>query len=166
MTFYLLSDGERTAFSRLFDLELPESDSLTRWQKASPALNAHRIHTPLLINAAEAEYIADMQLVITLRELKKPVEMFISPNEQHLKNQPKHRYEIYERNVDWFNFWLQNKEDPHPAKIEQYKRWHVDSVSYRTTTTLRRQPRHNLRRIRSPVSLRALLVGNKNWPKS
>jgi dipeptidyl aminopeptidase/acylaminoacyl peptidase len=123
LTFYLLSDGDRTSFSRLFDLELPESESLARWQRVSPALNADRIHTPLLINVADAEYIADMQLVITLRELTKPVEMFIYPNEQHLKNQPKHRYEIYERNVDWFKFWLQNKEDPDPAKVGQYKRW-------------------------------------------
>ena len=123
LTFYLLSDGDRTAFSRLWDLEWPESDSLPRWQRVSPALNAHRIQAALLINAADAEYIGDMQLVTILRELKKPVEMFIYANEQHEKNQPKHRYEIYERNVDWFRFWLQNKEDPDPAKVGEYKRW-------------------------------------------
>jgi len=26
--------------------------------------------------------------------------------------------------VDWFRFWLQDYEDPDPAKAEQYKRWH------------------------------------------
>jgi hypothetical protein len=31
--------------------------------------------------------------------------------------------EIYQRNLDWLNFWLQDKEDPDPAKAEQYKRW-------------------------------------------
>jgi hypothetical protein len=50
--------------------------------------------------------------------------MFIYPDERHEKNQPKHRYSIYVRNVDWFNFWLRDKEDPDPAKAEQYKRWH------------------------------------------
>jgi hypothetical protein len=25
--------------------------------------------------------------------------------------------------VDWFSFWLNNHEDPDPAKAEQYKRW-------------------------------------------
>ena len=25
--------------------------------------------------------------------------------------------------VDWFRFWLQDYEDPDPAKAEQYKRW-------------------------------------------
>jgi hypothetical protein len=49
--------------------------------------------------------------------------MFIYANEEHLKNKPKHRYEIYERNVDWLNFWLKDKEDPALAKAEQYTRW-------------------------------------------
>jgi len=25
--------------------------------------------------------------------------------------------------VDWFRFWLQDYQDPDPAKTEQYKRW-------------------------------------------
>jgi hypothetical protein len=49
--------------------------------------------------------------------------MFIYAGEQHEKNQPKHRYEIYERNVDWFNFWLKDKEDRSLAKAAQYTRW-------------------------------------------
>jgi hypothetical protein len=39
-------------------------------------------------------------------------------------NQPKHRYQIYERNLDWFRFWLKSEESPDPAKSEQYDRWH------------------------------------------
>ncbi|HEX7115087.1 MAG TPA: hypothetical protein VF193_08130 [Steroidobacter sp.] len=30
---------------------------------------------------------------------------------------------IYRRNLDWFRFWLQDIEDPNPAKAEQYERW-------------------------------------------
>jgi dipeptidyl aminopeptidase/acylaminoacyl peptidase len=123
LTFYLVSDRDRAAMSDLWDLELPEGDSLANWKRVSSSLNARRIRTPLLINAADAEYAANMQLVTTLRELKKPVEMFIYANEEHLKNQPKHRYEIYERNVDWIKFWLKGEEDPDPAKAEQYLRW-------------------------------------------
>jgi hypothetical protein len=48
---------------------------------------------------------------------------FYYPNEVHIKNQPKHRYEIYNRNLDWFRFWLQGEEDKDPAKDDQYKRW-------------------------------------------
>ena len=49
--------------------------------------------------------------------------MFIYANELHMKNQPKHCYEIFERNVDWFKFWLRGQEDPDPAKTEQYAGW-------------------------------------------
>ncbi len=120
--FYLISDDWRTTLSRQYDLGFPD-EYAANWQKISAALNARRILAPLLINAADSEYLFGMQSLTTLRELKKPVEMFIYPDELHEKNQPKHRYEIYERNVDWFNFWLRDKEDPDPAKVEQYKRW-------------------------------------------
>lgn len=121
--YFVTNDSGRAALLRQNDLGFPEDGYAGNWQKISVALNAHCILTPLLINAADAEYLWGMQSFITLRELKKPVEMFIYPNELHVKNQPKHRYEIYERNLDWLNFWLQDKEDPNPAKTEQYKRW-------------------------------------------
>jgi hypothetical protein len=58
-----------------------------------------------------------------MKELNKPVEMIIFADEGHIKNQPKHRYEIYQRNLDWFNFWLQGKEDTASEKRQQYMRW-------------------------------------------
>ncbi len=30
---------------------------------------------------------------------------------------------LQQGNVDWFDFWLNGKEDSDPAKAEQYKRW-------------------------------------------
>ena len=121
--FYLARDSLRDAWTSELNLGSPLGDSGANWQKMSAALNADRVNTPLLINSADSEYTYCMQLVVTLRDLKKPVEMFIYPDERHEKNQPKHRYSIYERNVDWFNFWLREKEDSNPAKAEQYKRW-------------------------------------------
>ena len=123
ISYDLTTDFFRAYMSDMFSLESPDGDSRGRWQRVSAALNAPRVLTPLLINAADDEYIWDMQLVTALRELKKPVEMFIYPDELHLKNQPKHRYEIYQRNVDWMKFWLKDQEDPDPTKAEQYKRW-------------------------------------------
>ncbi len=89
----------------------------------SPVLNADHINAPLLMNAADSEFITDLALFTSLQELRKPVELFIYANELHFKNQPKHRYEIYERNLDWFRFWLQDQEDPNPEKAEQFARW-------------------------------------------
>ena len=41
----------------------------------------------------------------------------------HQKFQPRHKLAVYERNLDWFRFWLQGYEDPNPAKEKQYARW-------------------------------------------
>ena len=114
----------RDYLSQSLDLGSPDGEARVRWQRISAALNADRIHAPLLVNEADSEYFEDLQLMTELRELKKPVEMFIYANEFHIKNHPAHRYEIYQRNVDWLNFWMRDKEDPDPAKAEQYTRWH------------------------------------------
>jgi dipeptidyl aminopeptidase/acylaminoacyl peptidase len=103
----------------------PEAQpSAARWHMLSPALNADHILTPLLSNAPDSEYLGEMQLITSLKTLGKPVELMIYPNELHIKNHPKHRYEIYERNVDWFKFWLQDKkEEFNSGKTNQYQRW-------------------------------------------
>jgi hypothetical protein len=44
-------------------------------------------------------------------------------DELHVKNQPMHRYDIYEQNLDWFRFWLKGEEDPARQKVSQYERW-------------------------------------------
>ena len=86
-------------------------------------MNADRIDVPVLNNDPDSEFLADLALYTSLKELGKPVELFIYPNELHHVNQPKHRYQIYERNLDWFRFWLKSEESPDPAKSEQYQRW-------------------------------------------
>ncbi len=87
-------------------------------------MNADRINAPLLIHISDSELISALMLYNALKELKKPIEVFVYADEIHVKNQPKHRYEIYQRNLDWFAFWLQGKEDGDPAKKAQYERWH------------------------------------------
>ncbi len=94
MSFYTYGDH---SFLASLDLQSPEGDTRPNWQKISGALNAERIHAALLINAADQEYIDAIQLAVSLRDLKKPFEMFIYPDERHTKNQPRHRYSIYER---------------------------------------------------------------------
>jgi dipeptidyl aminopeptidase/acylaminoacyl peptidase len=101
----------------------PEGRRRKRWEAIAATLNANHINTPLLINAADSEFLGDLALFTSLQELKKPVELFIYTNELHYKNQPKHRYDIYQRNLDWFKFWLMGTEDSSPYKSAQYKRW-------------------------------------------
>lgn len=112
-----------------------EATNAERWRELAPALNAARIKAPLLINVADSEVLPTLMLWNSLKELNKPVEMFVYTGEGHMKHQPKHRYEIYERNLDWFNFWLQDKENPDPAKRQQYERWRAMRVAARKEQT-------------------------------
>jgi hypothetical protein len=50
-------------------------------------------------------------------------DLFVFPNEPHQKFQPRHKLAVYERNLDWFRFWLEDYEDPTPSKKAQYARW-------------------------------------------
>jgi dipeptidyl aminopeptidase/acylaminoacyl peptidase len=101
----------------------PEGESKRNWEKLAASFNAERINTALLMNSADSEFIACMSLYTALELLHKPVELYIYANELHIKNQPKHRYEIYERNIDWFRFWLKGEKDSSPEKRDQYLRW-------------------------------------------
>jgi dipeptidyl aminopeptidase/acylaminoacyl peptidase len=103
----------------------PEGSSSTNWHMISATLSADHIHTPLLLNAADSEYLVALGLVTSLEQLQRPIEMFVYPDELHIKIKPQHRREIYERNIDWFRFWLKDEEDPEPSKVQQYRRWHA-----------------------------------------
>jgi dienelactone hydrolase len=108
-----------------------------KWEKVSLSLNVEKINVPILINAADSEHYGAMQDATSLADAGKPFEMFVYSNEYHVKWQPAHRYYIYERNVDWFNFWLRCMEDPSPEKRDQYVRWRAYRKTYlasRTTT--------------------------------
>lgn len=93
------------------------------WRPASLAMNAERIDTPLLMQLADDEYLLSLEAFEALREKGKPVEMYVFPDEHHGKWQPVHRLAIYNRNLDWFRFWLKGEEDADPAKVGQYRRW-------------------------------------------
>lgn len=101
----------------------PFGDAQPAWREISPMLNASSIQAPLLIQASDFEYSLVVPLFLTLKEARKPVELIVYPDEKHLKVQPVHRLRVYQRNVDWFRFWLLGVEDQDPAKAEQYLRW-------------------------------------------
>ena len=99
--------------------------------KHSVGVNAGRIDTPLLIQVADREYYTTLQNYNALKDAGKPVEMYIFPDEYHIKWQPAHRYAVYSRNIDWFNFWLRDIEDKDVAKTEQYRRWRIMKEQHR-----------------------------------
>lgn len=93
------------------------------WRDVSLSRNASRIDTPLLMQLADTEFRLALEAFGALHEQNKPVEMYVYPDELHVKWQPIHRHAVYERNLDWFSFWLQGREDPDKAKDTQYRRW-------------------------------------------
>ncbi len=96
---------------------------LSPWKSLALSENAATFHTPLLIQVADAETVTALETFMALREFKKPVDMYVFPGEFHNKWQPAHRLAIYDRNLDWFDFWLRQREDADQAKAAQYARW-------------------------------------------
>lgn len=106
---------------RNFPLATEDGDDF--WRPMSLALNAGRIDTPILMQLADREYLIGLETFTALREQGKAVEMHVAPDEYHVRVHPLHRLAEYERDLDWFAFWLQGQEDPAPDKRAQYERW-------------------------------------------
>jgi len=123
--YYLLGSmkGEQffSGLKKLWQLGAPDKTP-ARWKMLSPTLNLDKIKAPILMQMPEQEYIHALDYAIPLiREHR--ADLYVFPNEPHQKFQPRHKLAAYERNLDWFRFWLQGYEDPSPAKAEQYKHW-------------------------------------------
>lgn len=93
------------------------------WRPLSLDLNIQTLKTPVLYNLPESEYLLAVRSAAIARELEKPLDLFVFPDEQHFKWQPAHRYAIYRRNLDWFDFWLRGVESNDPDRREDLLRW-------------------------------------------
>lgn len=108
------------------------------WRPMALSLNASKLKIPLLMQLSDDEYLLALEAFEALREYRAPTELFVFPGEHHVKWQPVHRLAIYNRNLDWFNFWLRCREDPDPSKKAQYQRW--EAMRLRTPATSRLCP--------------------------
>jgi dipeptidyl aminopeptidase/acylaminoacyl peptidase len=100
------------------------------WQTMSPALNVEKIRAAVLMQLPEQEARLATELMGRLSRSATPSDFYIFPDEPHVKVQPRHKLAIYQRNLDWFRYWLQDYRDPDPAKSAQYRRW--DAMARRT----------------------------------
>jgi len=132
-TYYLIGSMKGDAFLKglrdMWGLGAP-SETPERWKALSPAFKLDRIRAPILFQHSEQEYMYALDYEIPLiREHR--ADLYVFPNEPHQKFQPKHKLAVYNRNLDWFRFWLQGYEDPDPAKAAQYARWRQMKASTR-----------------------------------
>ncbi len=95
------------------------------WRPYSLARNADRMRTPLLIQVPDAEYRLALEAYSALQLHGAPVEMYVFPDEHHVKSHTAHRLAIYNRYVAWFDFWLRGKESNDPLDQAEMERWRV-----------------------------------------
>jgi dipeptidyl aminopeptidase/acylaminoacyl peptidase len=93
-----------------------------RWRALSPAFKLDMVSAPILFQNSESEYLYGLEYAVPLMRAHR-ADLYVFPNEPHLKYQPRHKLAVYERNIDWFRFWLQGIVDPDPEKVGQYAHW-------------------------------------------
>jgi dipeptidyl aminopeptidase/acylaminoacyl peptidase len=130
-TYYRIHDLQGASFRanlmRAWGLG-PPGETPDRWKQMSPAFNVERIQAPLLMQMPEQEYIEALDYFVPLTQSPTPTELYVFPNEPHLMITPRRQLAAYDRNLDWFRFWLQDYVDPDPLKADQYKRWQAMRV--------------------------------------
>lgn len=107
---------------RVWRLGDPDHDPVN-WKAISTALHTQDVHAPLLMQMPEQEYRYNIELAARLGRQGTPVDLWAFPDEQHIKFQPRHKAAVYERNLDWFAYWLNGEVDCSLVKEKQYTAW-------------------------------------------
>lgn len=125
--FYYLVNARlrREVFQRAANLPAPESGDDSRWKEIVIDFHADRVDTPILVQVADSELLWGVSNFGSLADAGKPIEAYVFPDEYHIKWSPRHRAAIYDRNIDWMNFWLRGVERSLTGDPEQYARWRV-----------------------------------------
>lgn len=121
-TFMGLWKGDNAArMERFWQVGAPDQTT-ERWRKLSPAYEPRRVRVPVLMQMSEQEYRVSLDYAVPMiKNLQ--ADAYVFPNEPHQKFQPRHKLAVYQRNLDWFRFWLLDAEDPDPGKAAQYEYW-------------------------------------------
>ena len=93
------------------------------WREISFAQNTDRIKMPILIQASDREYMGGLEAYTALKQAGRFVDLFVFPNEFHIKWQPAHRLAIYQRSLDWFNFWFKGDLPTDPRRRAEAEHW-------------------------------------------
>lgn len=117
----------RNNLEKYWGLGPPDTD-MDDWRRLSSALNVAKISAPVLMQLPEQEARLSPELEARLTTARKG-EVYIFPFAPHIKVDPRQKLAAYERNLDWFRYWLQNYIDPDQDKASQYARWSkIDNV--------------------------------------
>ena len=102
----------------------PFDDGLQTWIDRSPSLSVSSITAPVLVSVADPLHLLSLwDFYAALRYQDKPVELQYIRSGKHNIAKPLHKVAHQEMMVDWFDFWLNDHEDPDLGKSDQYRRW-------------------------------------------
>lgn len=93
------------------------------WSKIAISPNARKIRAPILLQLSQHELLTALQSYTALKEVGAPVDLFVFPGEYHVKWQPAHRLALYERSIDWFDYWLNGARDLGPERESEVRHW-------------------------------------------
>lgn len=93
------------------------------WAQVSFAASPEKQAFPLLMQLADSEYLPALDSYTALKQTGMPVDLFVFPDEYHIKWQPSHRTAAYQRSLDWFNFWFKGERPTDPRRREEVDRW-------------------------------------------
>ena len=108
---------------------VPIGAGLDAWRENAPAFRTDRIRTPLRMEVDDGglmNVLTMWEIFQLLRVQGKPVELYVIPDVyrgSHGLVLPKQQLASLEGAVDWFDFWLNGREESHPRKAAQYERW-------------------------------------------
>jgi len=98
-----------------YQYALPWEENRSSWEKISLAMNAGHICARIFVQAADREARMSLASFAALREHHVPIEMYIYPDEYHIKWQPSHRAMIYARNLETLRDWVSRPRPSCPA---------------------------------------------------
>ena len=102
----------------------PYGEALKIWLDYAPAFSAQNVRTPLLMQYnGKISMAAEFYSALIVQG--KPVELVLFPEGKHVLELPQQRAGSMQGSVDWFRFWLQGEENPHPQYQGQNERWRV-----------------------------------------
>lgn len=107
----------------------PFGNGLKTWLERSPGFRADRVHAPLQMQSDAfglPSIILYWEMYSRLRSLGRPVELVMPPDSEHSSHAMQNPAQLLASEqgaVDWFDFWLNGREDPDSSKRDQYARW-------------------------------------------
>jgi len=131
--YYLGDASTRNFYTAIFGGSPYDEKALENYRKLSPSFRAREFSGPLLQQFAAPSVFTGLEINAILTEAHIPTELVYYVHESHLFHEPRHRAAAMELNLDWFDYWLNGRENPDPVKAEQYQRWSKSKKLYEQT---------------------------------